>query len=58
MEQQVEDEETGNPDKPWLGLRNRIDIPEALRLKLVELLNARLAGAFDLYAQLRQGHGT
>jgi len=40
-----------------LAFATRIDIPEALRLKLVELLNAHLSDAFDLYAQLRQGHG-
>jgi starvation-inducible DNA-binding protein len=34
----------------------RIDIPEASREKLVELLNARLADAFDLYSQLKQAH--
>jgi DNA-binding ferritin-like protein len=30
---------------------NRINIPEAVRHKVVELLNARLADAFDLYSQ-------
>jgi starvation-inducible DNA-binding protein len=34
----------------------RIDIPEASRDKLVELLNARLADTFDLYSQLKQAH--
>src|SRR4051795_13040917 len=34
----------------------RIDIPEAPRTKLVELLNARLADTFDLYSQLKQAH--
>jgi starvation-inducible DNA-binding protein len=34
----------------------RIDIPEAERDKLVELLNARLADTFDLYSQLKQAH--
>jgi starvation-inducible DNA-binding protein len=34
----------------------RIDIPEASREKLVELLNARLADTFDLYSQLKQAH--
>jgi starvation-inducible DNA-binding protein len=33
-----------------------VDIPEASREKLVELLNARLADAFDLYSQLKQAH--
>jgi starvation-inducible DNA-binding protein len=34
----------------------RIDIPEASRDELVELLNARLADTFDLYSQLKQAH--
>src|SRR4051794_10525618 len=34
----------------------RIDIPEAPRTKLIELLNARLADTFDLYSQLKQAH--
>ena len=34
----------------------RMDIPEASRRKLVELLNARLADTFDLYSQLKQAH--
>ena len=34
----------------------RIDIPDPSREKLVELLNARLADAFDLYSQLKQAH--
>ena len=34
----------------------RIDIPEASREKLVDLLNARLADSFDLYSQLKQAH--
>jgi starvation-inducible DNA-binding protein len=34
----------------------RIDIPEESREQLVELLNARLADAFDLYSQLKQAH--
>src|SRR4051795_8997902 len=34
----------------------RIDIPEAPRTKLIDLLNARLADPFDLYSQLKQAH--
>jgi starvation-inducible DNA-binding protein len=34
----------------------RIDIEEASRDRLVELLNARLADTFDLYSQLKQAH--
>src|SRR5919204_2656450 len=34
----------------------RIDIPEASRQKLIDLLNARLADTFDLYSQLKQAH--
>ena len=34
----------------------RIDIPAEARDALVELLNARLADAFDLYSQLEQAH--
>lgn len=34
----------------------RIDIPESSRLQLIELLNARLADALDLYTQLKQAH--
>jgi starvation-inducible DNA-binding protein len=34
----------------------RIDIPETSRQTLVELLNARLADAFDLHSQLKQAH--
>lgn len=34
----------------------RIDIAEDARDKLVELLNIRLADAFDLYSQLKQAH--
>lgn len=34
----------------------RIDVPAEAREVLVELLNARLADAFDLYSQLKQGH--
>lgn len=34
----------------------RIDIAEASREELVQLLNARLADTFDLYSQLKQAH--
>lgn len=34
----------------------RNDLPEEARGELVELLNARLADAFDLYSQLKQAH--
>ncbi|MCS7007686.1 MAG: DNA starvation/stationary phase protection protein Dps [Thermoleophilia bacterium] len=34
----------------------RHDLPAETRAKLVELLNARLADAFDLYSQLKQAH--
>lgn len=34
----------------------RIDIPADAREALVDLLNARLADAFDLYSQLKQAH--
>jgi starvation-inducible DNA-binding protein len=34
----------------------RIDIPEATRGSVIELLNARLADTFDLYSQLKQAH--
>ena len=34
----------------------RIDLVEASREELVQLLNARLADTFDLYSQLKQAH--
>jgi starvation-inducible DNA-binding protein len=34
----------------------RIDIDEAPRERLIELLNARLADTFDLYTQVKQAH--
>jgi len=34
----------------------RIDVAAEAREELVELLNARLADAFDLYSQLKQAH--
>jgi starvation-inducible DNA-binding protein len=34
----------------------RIDIPVATRTEMVELLNARLADASDLYSQTKQAH--
>ena len=33
-----------------------IDLPEATRQKLVELLNQQLADTFDLYSQTKQAH--
>ena len=39
-----------------LTFPTRIDIPESSRLQLIELLNARLADALDLYTQLKQAH--
>lgn len=33
-----------------------IDLPEAIRQKLVELLNQQLADTFDLYSQTKQAH--
>jgi len=36
--------------------RTRIDIPEDARAQLIELLNARLADALDLYTQTKQAH--
>ena len=39
-----------------LTFPTRIDIPAESREVLVELLNARLADAFDLYSQLKQAH--
>lgn len=34
----------------------RVDIPEAQRTALVQLLNDRLADSFDLHSQLKQAH--
>lgn len=34
----------------------RNDIPKTTRTKMIELLNARLADAIDLYAQVKQAH--
>jgi len=34
----------------------RIDISEQSRRQLIEVLNARLADAFDLFSQLKQAH--
>jgi starvation-inducible DNA-binding protein len=36
--------------------KTRIDLPENNRTKLIELLNARLADAFDLQSQAKQAH--
>jgi starvation-inducible DNA-binding protein len=41
---------------PTDRVRDRNDIPAANRVKLVELLNARLADTSDLYSQLKQAH--
>ena len=42
--------------KAPLEFTTRIDIGEDARSELVDLLNARLADAFDLYAQAKQAH--
>jgi starvation-inducible DNA-binding protein len=36
--------------------RTKNDLPESARAKLVELLNAQLASAIDLYLQTKQAH--
>src|SRR5262244_2713381 len=36
--------------------KTKNDIPEATRVKVVELLNARLADAIDLQTQTKQAH--
>src|SRR5512134_1412825 len=36
--------------------KTRNDLPKATRQKMIELLNARLADAIDLYAQAKQAH--
>ena len=36
--------------------KTRNDLPKATRAKMIELLNARLADAIDLYAQAKQAH--
>jgi starvation-inducible DNA-binding protein len=36
--------------------RTRNDLPKTTRAKMIELLNARLADAIDLYAQVKQAH--
>lgn len=36
--------------------KTRNNIPESNRMKLIEILNARLADAFDLYSQAKQAH--
>lgn len=36
--------------------QTRIDIPEEARIKLIDLLNANLAEALDLYSQTKQAH--
>ena len=41
---------------PARSFDTRIDIPVATRTEMVELLNARLADASDLYSQTKQAH--
>jgi starvation-inducible DNA-binding protein len=36
--------------------RTRNDLPKTTRAKMIELLNARLADAIDLYAQVKHAH--
>src|SRR5262252_9270677 len=36
--------------------KTKSDIPETTRVKVVELLNARLADAIDLQTQMKQAH--
>ena len=36
--------------------KTRNDLPKTTRAKMIELLNARLADAIDLYAQAKQAH--
>jgi starvation-inducible DNA-binding protein len=36
--------------------KTRNDLPKATRQKMIDLLNARLADAIDLYAQVKQAH--
>jgi starvation-inducible DNA-binding protein len=36
--------------------KTRNDLPKPTRAKMIELLNARLADAIDLYAQAKQAH--
>jgi len=36
--------------------KTRNDLPKASRQKVIDLLNARLADAIDLYAQVKQAH--
>ena len=37
-------------------LKTRNDLPKATRVQMIELLNARLADAIDLYNQVKQAH--
>ena len=37
-------------------LKTKNDLPESIRMKAVELLNARLADAIDLQTQIKQAH--
>jgi len=36
--------------------KTKNDLPEVTRLKVIDILNARLADAFDLYSQTKQAH--
>ena len=36
--------------------KTRNDLPKATRVKMIELLNARLADAIDMYSQAKQAH--
>jgi len=41
---------------PPRSFDTRIDIGEGTRAEMIELLNARLADALDLYSQAKQAH--
>jgi starvation-inducible DNA-binding protein len=36
--------------------KTKNDLPEAARIKVIDILNSRLADAFDLYSQAKQAH--
>ncbi|HEY9868506.1 MAG TPA: DNA starvation/stationary phase protection protein Dps, partial [Candidatus Obscuribacterales bacterium] len=36
--------------------KTKNDLPEATRIKVIDILNNRLADAFDLYSQAKQAH--
>src|SRR4029077_19199235 len=46
--------ETVSKESPMYPTKN--DLPEALRSKVIEVLNARLADAIDLQTQCKQAH--